>query len=229
MPPFPPPSHSPVAITLVIVIGALIALAMFFRWQHDRQRLSVLKSAIEKGLTHLPATLPMWLSSLRQGIMLATLGVALLIVGVIAVAMAHSGSMRGPFGSQVMRPWNGAVTQPGLPTRPPDGGPMGNSPPGFGGRTLPPPGGPLGVRRPIQSRNGQPPGLDFTPRGFGPPAMRFNRFPPPPGPRKVLGYGALAIGFILTLLGSVRIAFAGIERKYLATEDVSTNDSPDTP
>lgn len=229
MPPFPPPSHSPVAITLVIVIGALIALAMFLRWQHDRQRLSVLKLAIEKGLSHLPATLPMWLSSLRQGIMLATLGVALLIVGAIAVAMAHSPSMGGPFGNQATRPRSSAVAPPGLPTRPPGGGPMGNSPPGFGGRTLPPPGGPLGVRRPIQSRNGQPPGLDFTPRGFGPPAMRFNRFPPPPGPRKVLGYGALAIGFILTLLGAVRIAFAGIERKYLATEDVPTNDLPDAP
>ncbi len=177
MPPFPPPSHSPLAITLVIAVAALIALGMLLRWQQDRQRLMVLKLAIEKGVTFWPNSVPMWLNSLRQGIMLATLGVALLIVGGIAVTMAPSGSMREPGRPRMMQPLNG-----------------------------------MGVGPAIM------------------PNERPNRFPPPYWQRqKMLGMSALAIGFILTLLGMVRIGFAVVERKYFTNDENISSDFPHTP
>lgn len=225
MPPFPPPSHSPVAITLIIVIAALIALGMVLRWHHDRQRLLVLKLAMEKGVTNLPAALPMWLSSLRQGILLATLGVALLIVGGFAMAMSHG------HGLQPLQPWR---LGPGMI----HGGP----PDGRHSASMPSPGAPPGFGPPANV-NHMPPGrLDRpgTPdRGFGPPngfprraviGPGYRRFlPPRMQQQKMLGLGAVAIGFILTLLGAARIAFANVERKYTATDENQAPDSPHAP
>ena len=229
MPPFPPPSHSPVAITLIIVVAALIALGMLLRWQHDRQRLAVLKLAIEKGVTHLPAALPMWLSSLRQGIMLATLGVALLIVGGVAVAMAHG------HGPQLMQPWGAMGPGPQMMR-------VGH---GNGQRaaSIPPPGARLGFGPPANGKNPPPlggangpgnAGREFGPPGGFPPRSvmgpRYQRFPPPGmQQQKMLGLGSLAIGFILTLLGATRIAFANIERKYFVADESQSSDFPNAP
>jgi uncharacterized membrane protein len=47
--------------------------------------------------------------------------------------------------------------------------------------------------------------------------------------QKMLGLGAVAIGFILTLLGAARIAFANVERKYTATDENQAPDSPHAP
>jgi|GEM_PF-5778058 len=223
MPPFPPPAHSPVVITLIIVVAALIALGMLLRWQHDRQRLAVLKLAIEKGVTHLPAALPMWLSSLRQGIMLATLGVALLIVGGVAVVMAHG------HGSQLMRPGPGMMRV--------------GHPNGQRAASMPWPGATSGFRPPADGKNMPPPGGANGPGNagqvFGPPGgfpprsvmgPRYQRFMPPGmQQQKMLGLGTLAIGFILTLLGATRIAFANIERKYFVADESQSSDFPTAP
>ena len=251
MPPFPPPSHAPVAVTLVIVVAVLIALGMLLRWHHDRQRLAVLKLAIEKGVTHLPAALPMWLSSLRQGIMLTTLGVALLIVGGVAVAMVHSPRpsqrgmppMAGPPGGMGL----GARTMPGGRLNRP--GPPGNTMQGRGATALHPPGGPPGTglgagntghgfatpgafppRPGFRAGNGRfpPRGGPGANRGFNP--MMSPGFPPPGGyQQRLLGFGALAIGFVLTLLGAARIGFAMVERRYFAADELQSGEFPHGP
>ena len=251
MPPFPPPSHTPLAVTLVIAVAALIALAMLLRWHHDHQRLAIMKLAIEKGVTHLPTTLPMWLSSLRQGIMLTTLGLALLIVGGAAVAMVHSpgpsNAQRVPMGRPQGGMGFGTGTAPGGgPARP---GPFGGAMQGPGPADLPPPGAPsgtgLGAGR--AGHGFATPGTLPSHPGFGtgsgrlPPRRRlganrslnpmvFRRFPPPGGyQQRLLGLGALASGFILTLLGAARIGFAMVERRYSAAEELPSGDFPNSP
>jgi hypothetical protein len=41
----------------------------------------------------------------------------------------------------------------------------------------------------------------------------------------MLGLGALAIGFILTLLGAVRVGFATVERKYTTLDELPPSDA----
>ncbi len=249
MPPFPPPSHAPLAITLIIAMAALIALAMLLRWHHDRQRLAILKLAIEKGVPHLPTTLPMWLSSLRQGIMLTTLGVALLIVGGAAVIMVHSpmaSRMSSPRPSPLrMLPMVGPPVggEFGPVTMPGGGGARRGAMPGQGhapADLLPPAAGnaghplaPLGSLPPhpgFRAGNGR-----FPPRGrlganggFNP--MMARGFPPRRGyQQRLLGLGALASGLILTLLGAARIGFAMVERRYSSAEELPFGDFPSAP
>ncbi len=248
MPPLPPLSDAP-QMTLVIAVAALIALGMLLRWQHDRQRLAVLKLAIEKGVTHLPATLPMWLSSLRQGVMLTTLGVALLIAGGAAVAMVHS---QQPF-RPGMPPMGGPPGSMGSGTGPMAGGRFNRPGPpvmsGLGSTALPRPGGP-----PRAGPAAESDGHGFaTPGGFPPPPgfraghgrirprggplvnRRFNpmmppEFLPPIGyQQRLLGLGALASGFILMMLGVARISFALVERRYFASEELQSGEFPNGP
>ncbi len=242
MPPFPPPSHAPLAMTLVIAVAALIAWAMLLRWHHDRQRLAILKLAIEKGVTHLPTTLPMWLSSLRQGIMLTTLGVALLIVGGAAVIMVQSSEisqvrmlpMGGPPGSMGFGP----RTMPAGGGEPLRGtmhgqgrGPGDFLPPGAGnaGHQVAIP-GPLPPHPGFRAGGGRfpPRGRLGANRGFNP--MMARGFPPRRGyQQRLLGLGALASGFILTLLGGARIGFAMVERRYASAEELPSGDVPSPP
>ena len=60
--------------------------------------------------------------------------------------------------------------------------------------------------------------------------MMSRGFPPPEGyQQRLLGLGALAIGFILTLLGAARIGFAMVERRYFAADELQSGEFPHAP
>ena len=50
-------------------------------WQRDRERFSLMKTALEKGVTRFPGTPPYWLVSLRQGVTLSAVGIGLVGAG----------------------------------------------------------------------------------------------------------------------------------------------------
>ena len=199
------------ATAAVLLAGGWIAL----RWQRDRHQFALAQRAIERGISAFPGGPPFWLASLRQGLMVLTLGVGLVVVGWTAVAMA--GNAEPP-----------AV--PGFVPNPPPrpGEPMEDQPPREFPRELRPDGraeqrpDPRGERRspPGDPRRGQ--------KGPGQPAM------PLPSPlierwhraqdQRAVGLVAVGSGIILILLGVVRTAFAAIERKYSDADD-SARDS----
>ncbi len=65
-----------VATAILLVGGSLL-----LRWQRARLRFALAKIALEKGTPLFPGAPPLWLMSLRQGIMLVALGVGLMAVG----------------------------------------------------------------------------------------------------------------------------------------------------
>jgi|GEM_PF-1311115 len=68
----------------ILAIGGIILL----RWQRNRNELSLLRAAMEKGVSVLPPGPPLWLLSLRQGVMILALGVGLCAVGAVGWAIA---------------------------------------------------------------------------------------------------------------------------------------------
>jgi hypothetical protein len=67
----------------ILLVGGWVLL----QWQRNRQQFSLMQQAIERGVRILPQGPPFWLLSLRQGLMILTLGIGLLIVGGIAWAL----------------------------------------------------------------------------------------------------------------------------------------------
>ncbi len=72
-----------VAAAVLLVGGSLL-----LRWQRARLRFALAKIALEKGTPLFPGAPPLWLMSLRQGIMLIALGIGLMAIGAVAVADA---------------------------------------------------------------------------------------------------------------------------------------------
>lgn len=64
-------------IAAVLAVGGLILV----RLRRDRYHFDLMRTALEQGLSTIPNSVPFWLVSLRQGIMILTLGLALLLVG----------------------------------------------------------------------------------------------------------------------------------------------------
>lgn len=112
------------ATGLAIAAGAFIAGTMLLRWYRMRQEFLLLRLALEKGIAPLPPSQPQWLISLRQGVMILTLGVGIALAGAIGWKLA----------SDVDRPVvSSAMTIPDseiLPPEPPVAEPPG---PGRGG------------------------------------------------------------------------------------------------
>jgi hypothetical protein len=65
-----------VAAALLLVGGSIL-----LRYQRDRHHFILTQAALEKGLTALPNGLPVWVVSLRQGILVMVLGIGLLAAG----------------------------------------------------------------------------------------------------------------------------------------------------
>jgi hypothetical protein len=68
----------------ILLVGGWVLL----QWQRQRLRFDLMRTAIERG-TPLPQGAPLWLISLRQGLLTLTLGIALLIVGAAAWALVR--------------------------------------------------------------------------------------------------------------------------------------------
>jgi hypothetical protein len=90
----------------ILLIGGWVLLQA----QRQRNRFDLIRLALERG-TPLPPTPPLWLISLRQGILTLTLGIALFIVGAAAWAMVRGVAM--PAHSNI------ATAEQRAPDRPP--------------------------------------------------------------------------------------------------------------
>src|SRR5665213_607854 len=84
-PPFDVLSTALGVAAVLLVIGWSIT-----RWQRDRERFSLMKTALEKGVTRFPGTPPYWLVSLRQGVTLSAVGIGLVGAGGGAWWLAHN-------------------------------------------------------------------------------------------------------------------------------------------
>src|SRR5689334_8768765 len=71
------------------VTAALLLLGgpMLLRFQRQRQQFLLAKGGLERGLTPVSNDPPVWLQSMRTGVMTLTLGVSLFVAGAIACAM----------------------------------------------------------------------------------------------------------------------------------------------
>jgi hypothetical protein len=192
------------SIAAVILVGGWLAT----RWHRDRMRFALMRAALERGVTRFPGTPPYWLVSLRQGVTLAVLGCGLGVLGTGAWLMVRD--------VQMPLPPQFATTQPT------------ESQPEAPEEQLPPP---------------RPEDRDFIhpPRPGEPPLRREDRSPPPRQDRpanhphdpamerwhraqaqQTIGLVSVGVGFILLLLGVVRIGFAKIEQRYVTDTDDTT-------
>ncbi len=217
-------------LVLIVCVVGVVLPALWVKWQNDRQRFALLKMAIEKGMTSLPLGLPIWLVSLRQGVLVFVAGLAPLIIGGFTLRMAGTiPAVRGHHNiakSIIYRVANppAAITQP----KSVQGGPSGQSTPPMAGNsgsiTAPQWNGPErgaggwpGGMRPGSGPGNSPwpsrPGMrPRRGRRFGPPF--FNRHAHDVMVRQNAGLALLGVGLGLCLLGLVRIAFAFLERRY---------------
>jgi len=201
----------------VLLVGGWVAL----RWQRDRHQFTLAQRALERGVNAFPGGPPFWLVSLRQGLMVLTLGVGLIVVGWLAVAMA--GNPEPPpaafMPAQPPRPVE-PLDEPGPPPRdfPRDARPEprpDRRPAGEPGR-LGDPGRPGDPGRRGQKGTGQP-GMPLP----NPVIERWHRTQD----QRAVGLIAVGSGIILILLGVVRTAFAAVERKYSDPDDSPPRDS----
>lgn len=226
--PQPHPGIWPIVLLVCVVVVALPAL--WIKLQNDRQRFTLLKMAIEKGMTSLPLGLPIWLVSLRQGVLVFVAGFAPLIIGGFTLRMAGTiPAVRGTPNigkatiSHIANPPT-AATQPksvqgspsGRSTPPMAGNPGLISAPQWNGPDRGAGGWPGGMR-PGSGPGNSPwpnrPGMRPHPgRRFGPPI--FIRRAHEVMVRQNAGLALLGVGLVLCLLGLVRIAFAFLERRY---------------
>ena len=215
------------AIGLAAIL--LVAGWIFTRWQRDRHRFALMQLALEKGVTRFPGTPPYWVMSLRQGVTLTAVGVGLMVVG--GGAWSLSSRVEMPKETAVVPALTAPTTRPARegaqpePERRPGPGDEWNRPPHLRNG---PPGGPEdneGPEGPRGPRHEPGRGPAFDPQQ-----------PPPPQPehphespdrerwhraeaQRTIGLTSVGVGFILTLLGLVRIGFAKIEQTHVKETD----------
>jgi len=174
------------AASAILLVGGYILL----RWQRDRQQFLLMHKAMERGINALAGGPPFWVVSLRQGLMILTLGVGLLVVGWVAVITV-------PEGLEMPQGWQGPMPpmQPGMngPDRPDD----------QDRQNFRPDQRPPGPRRPpISDRP--------VPMPQNPAMERWHRAQD----QRMVGLLAIGSGIILILLGIVRTSLAAVERRY---------------
>jgi hypothetical protein len=186
------------AAAAILLVGGYVLL----RWQRDRQQFLLMHKAMERGINALAGGPPFWVVSLRQGLMILTLGVGLVVVGLVAVQTVPDVEM--PQGWQ---------------------GPMPAMQPGMNG-----PDRPDAQDRPEFRPDRPEPRMDQRPPGPRRPTIPDRPQPPPQNPamerwhraqdQRMVGLLAIGSGVILILLGIVRTSLAAVERRY------SDDDSP---
>lgn len=136
----------------ILLVGAVAVFAIIA--QRDYQRYKLQKAAIEKGLSVLPTGAPIWLASLKKGVLVTACGAGLIVMGSIGLAtLPDPRTIQLPPQQRQGNPpppqptTSGAETgsgQAALQGRPNDG------PEGFNSFDPPPrgPGGPSGLRGP---------------------------------------------------------------------------------
>lgn len=184
----------PIGPAFAAGFGALAALLLIgggvlIRWQRNRLQFSLMQAAIERG-TPLPLSIPLWLVSFRQGVMIFVLGMGLFLVG----GIVHQAAEKVPMPTAAELSQNRAL---------PRGREMDDD-------QLPPP--PMMRQGGDDRRPGPPPRREEGPprRDEVPAVEQWHRAQD----QKALGSLALASGFVLVLLGVVRVIFAFTERRY---------------
>lgn len=183
-----------------LAAGFAIAVAMavlgtfLSRWYRMRQEYLLLRLAMEKGITP-PSnpTLPQWLISLRQGVLIVTLGLALAIIGGIGWRLG----MRAQQSQLPNRGIPNATTLPEPTEAPP-----------------PPP------REPGPRELGRPGGAGPGPRETPPPPRPrdFAREAWDRAESQInISMSMVVAGIILVLLGAVRIGFVPAEKRFVTT------------
>ncbi|MEI8196197.1 MAG: hypothetical protein WCI73_09840 [Phycisphaerae bacterium] len=218
-------------IPFFLIVSVVLVLALAVRgvlvYQRQQHRYQLQRLALERGAP-LPATgeLPVWLLSLRKGVVLLVVGLLLIGFGLVSKNRWNNNPPPGMVGV-------GGTTQANEPAGPGSGmgarelSPPPLGPPEFGDGSERPGGGagmgPMG--RPNEGPMRGPRG------GGGPLADRLGELRPPlmgPGSpafehwrrgqdERAVSWSLMGIGSILTLLGVVRIVFAMIEKRYAGT------------
>ena len=197
------------AAAAIVLIGGAVLL----RWQRNRLQFQLMQTAIEKGVPPMPGAAPLWLLSLRQGVMILVLGVGLLIAGALAYHSAAAVAMPAVSAATTQPMMGGGAGDFRPPPRMADDGPADQ----FG-----PPDGPRGMN------GGGPGGRRFGPPGRVPGAggPDGQQLPPPPRGNPAMEYWhraqdqtavatvAMGSGLVLAMLGIVRVMFAYAERRY---------------
>jgi len=237
------PPHSGLSLLLGIASVLLVVGWTLSRFHRDRLRFALMKAALEKGVTRFPGMPPYWLVSLRQGITLVALGVGLATVGAGAWWMVRNVPLPTPHAAAVdLPPLPEPQDRPDA--RPPRPDPEDSHP-----RQGPDRNGPRheDANRDDPRRNGGPGGPQDRPEDFGPPETHGSNgrlahvagehgqgHPGRPAPmpldpalehwheaqaQQTVGLVSAGTGFILILLGIVRMAFAKIEQRYVNEVD----------
>lgn len=171
--------------------GAAVAMVLLgtfvLRWYRMRQEYALLRIAMEKGIApQMNPALPQWLISLRQGVLIATLGLAIAGIGAISWNMASGIEKPEPQGiSAATLP--AEINEPAPPPPPPQAEP-----------------GRRGGRGPEPRDNPRPP----RPRDVA--MERWDRAQA----QINISMSMVGGGLILVLLGVVRIAFVPAEKRF---------------
>jgi hypothetical protein len=223
----PGPPADGLSIGLGVAAVVLVAGWVLTRWHRDQMRFTLMRTALERGVTRFPGIPPYWIVSLRQGVTLVALGIGLGVVGAAAWWMVRGVEM--PTVEQAMT--RGTAQANAEPQRQ---GPLherldGEGPraedrdfgPGPGQRpAAPPPPKDRGQGRPQDG----PPGREERE------GRRGERPNPPPGnpmmerwhraeAQQTVGMVSAGAGLILLILGIVRIGFAKVEQRYAGESD----------
>jgi len=177
-------------VAAILLVGGWIVL----RWQQDRHRFRLMQTALEKGITRFPDSPPYWLVSMRQGLTMLALGIALTVVGGGAFWLGHQTPIPdaalmivrpqqfGPEGMADRRPWPRDDMERNI-----------NGPDRLSDRRPEPGPGP-GRRPPIPS----------------PQIERWHQAQA----EQTAGLVSVGIGIILLFVGVIRVFFAQAERQF---------------
>jgi hypothetical protein len=176
-------------VAAILLVGGWIAL----RWQQDRHRFQLMQTALEKGITRFPDTPPYWLVSMRQGLTMLAVGIALAVVGGGAFWLGHQTPM--PEMNAVF-----AGPQGFVPDEYPDRRPAPRFEDDRDAR------GP--DRRP--DPRPEPPGPGRRPPIINPQFERWHQAQA----QQTAGVMSVGIGIILLFVGVIRVLFAQAERQY---------------
>jgi hypothetical protein len=184
-----------IAVAAVVLAAGWICIL----WRRDAQRFQLMQLALEKGVTRFPNTPPFWLLSLRQGVTVLALGVALCGVGTGALLITRD--VPEPTVQQQMQAMPGQrLDQMRDNLR--DGGPDDQ-------RMQPdqpfPPGDEPGQPGPPGNRN--PPRPPLPPMAV-PAVENWHRAQA----TRTVGLLSLGCGAVLLVLGIVRVGFSVVER-----------------
>jgi hypothetical protein len=177
---------------VVLAIGWVCIL-----WRRDAQRFQLMQLALEKGVTRFPNTPPFWLLSLRQGVTVLALGIALCGVGAGALLIVRD--VPEPTAQQQMQAMPGQRFDQ-MRDNPPDGGPGGPA-----GQPFPPPDDQF-APNPRDNRN--PPRQPPPPPMAVPAVENWHRAQA----TRTIGLLSLGCGAVLLVLGIVRMGFSVVER-----------------